>query len=214
MTSLNTDDGSKGFSVWIFIVVLTALAIIGLLVVVFVGSPTDDSKPIVTPTTTPSSVPDTTTVDGGSTSSTTVATPPVTMPGGGVAPEGATSIEVDGGVLTVRFAIDTSGFGSKAFAKVPPIDVVSGKTLSGVVVSIGCSSSSREQLSQVTLTETEEAVRIGAVVLIPTNATGCNPSLGPRRMMLPLDSQLGNREVQVESEDLELPLVDVDSLGG
>lgn len=209
------DDQQQGLSIWIFIVAFTALAVIGLVVVLIVGSPTSGSRPAKTATDATAPAGDAQRGDtprGDEESTTTADRTTATLPDGSRAPTGVSRVESDDGVLTLVFSVDRSELSSTVLAKVPPIEVVADADSSGLDLTIRCSSSSREQLSQVTVSETDTTVRVSAVVLVPTNAIGCNPNDRPRRMTLPLESPLGERTVSIESEDLDLPPVDIDSI--
>lgn len=209
------DEEQQGFSIWIFIIGFTALAVIGLIVVVIIGSPTSDSKPgrTVSPATSSGVEWDHNDGSGDPTATTTTSSvTDVTLPDGSPAPAGASAVTFDDGVLTVTFSVNRSDLSSTLLPKVPPIDVTADAESTGLRLSIGCSSSSREQLSQVIITETVESVRVSAVVLVPTNATGCNPNHVPLQMALPLSTPLGERTIRIESQDLDLPPVDIDSI--
>lgn len=213
-----SDENDQGISIWIFIGVFVLLVLTGLIVVLIVGSPTSDSKPGRTATPVGTGAVDATRPEGqGDGDGSTVPTSPpavtaVTLPDGSPAPDGASSVELSDRVLTITFAVDKSELGSTALAKVPPLVAVGGDGPTELDLRIGCSSSRREQLSQLILTETDESVRVSAVVLVPTNATGCNPNDAPTRMTLPLTEPLAGRTLSVESQDLDLPTVDLDTI--
>lgn len=215
MTAPISDD-EQGLSIWVFIVVFAALVTVGLIVVLIVGSPTSDSKPARTATSNPPVRDDPADTDdparGGDRTTSTSVSVDVTMPDGSSAPEGASSVESADGILTVTFGVDKSQLSSTVLVKVPPMVARPGKGGKQLEVSIGCSSSRREQLSQVVLTETDASVNVAATVLVPTNATGCNPNEPPMELTLPLASDLDGRSVNVQSKDLNLPTIDLDSI--
>lgn len=192
------------------------LVTLGLIVVLTVGSPTSDSKPVKTATSTQPRDVDETDPDGPGAGTvdptTTSVSPDVTMPDGSPAPDGASSVHHDDGVLTINFAVDKSQLSSTVIVKVPPMTARSADGPAQLALTIGCSASRREQLSQVIVTETDESVKVSAVVLVPTNATGCNPDEAPTLMTLPLASPLDGRALSVESEDLHLPTINLDTI--
>lgn len=197
-------DDEGGLSIWLFVGAFVLLAMVGLVVVLMVGSPTTDTRPGLTASST------TTTEAPVSSTTTTTAGPTVTLPGGIPAPDGARTVTFDDGVLRINFDIDRTELGSRPLAMVPPMQPRSIDGGNAVEVTVGCSRSTREQMSEITVAETADSVMIAAVVLVPASATVCNPNYQPTTITLPLSEPLGQRTLSVLPPSTKLPPVNLD----
>lgn len=216
-----TDEETQGSSIWIFIAGFTVLAFFGLGVLLLFGLPSGDSRSVRTGTGDPAtpittavattvavtSAPETTTTAPATT--TTAVGPPVTLPDGEAAPEGVTRVLVTGDTLSLAFRVDPRDLGSAPLAVVPPLRARQAAEGSALAISVGCAQTTREQLAQLNVTESDTAVMLSAVVLVPVDALGCNPTAEPRLVTVPLKSPLGTRRVETVPAGTQLPRLDL-----
>ncbi len=149
---------------------------------------------------------------GGSVASSTPA-PPATLPDGSSAPAGVTRVVSTGDVLSFGFEVDPKGLGDRPLAVVPPMSADPSDGGKSLVVTVRCAKTSREQLAQVSVTETPAQVTVSGVTLVPANALGCSPSAEPRVIAMPLSSALGSRSVAIIPTSTKLPSVDLSQPG-
>ncbi|MCB1255520.1 MAG: hypothetical protein KDB26_00330 [Microthrixaceae bacterium] len=226
----STHDEGQGQSIWVFIAAFVALAVVGLAALLIFGTPSGDTRSTktasdvvpehgsVTTTSVSQGPSGLGTADSSESSTTTTeapaSSPPSTLPNGDAAPEGTSKVLVTGDSLSLAFQIDPKELGSSPLAVVPPLRAAASGDGSLLAITIDCAQTTREQLAQVSVTESDTSIMVSAVVLVPIDALGCNPTAEPRVLIVPLKRPVGTRGVEVASVGTKLPRIDLKSLSG
>jgi hypothetical protein len=210
--SAREDSEPRTYSIWILVAVFTALAVGGLIVLIFV-----EAEPELEQLQVPQTLPDeptttttTTTVDGDA------ATPPIdavapTLPDGSPAPDGVVEVVVTNGTTSLTFAPPegvtppAGGVGAAWSRIVPAASATPAGGGSELIVRVECSASAGEFLERVTITETAADVAVAAVVMVPPDGPPCPAEGGSTAVTVPIASPLGDRTVTVVPPGSEVP---------
>lgn len=196
------------YGIWGLAALFVLLAGLALLVVLFLPSPQSETVelPSKQPASTVPSTDDAGTAGGasGGTAGQGSATP-VTVPGGAPAPEGVTKVLATEGSTAYSFEVPTSFRDQRVRAAVPPASAVPNGDGTQLLVTVSCSLVRNEVLAQVALSEGDSVVTVLPVVLVPDEGEPCPAGTEIARVVLPLATPLGTRQVFVAPEGTEVP---------
>ena len=126
-----------------------------------------------------------------------------TLPGGAPAPEGVSSVDVGDGTASLTFDPPpgaTTDSGELAPGWTAQIGATSAEPTEGgdeLVVRVTCFGAQDEFLAQLTLTESDTAVTVAAVVVAPDDGEPCADSQDRHVITLPLEEPLGDRRLTI-----------------
>ena len=197
------------YGIWGLAALFVLLAGLALLVVLFLPSP--QSETVELPSKRPAStVPqgdDATGTSGSSDadSAGSGAATQVTVPGGAPAPEGVTKVLATEGSTAFSFEVPASYRDQRVRAAVPPATAVANGDGTQLLVTVNCSLVRDEVLAQVALSEGDSVVTVLPVVLVPEKGDPCPTGTQIAKVVLPLATPLGTRQVFVAPEGTEVP---------
>lgn len=199
----------RTYSIWGPITLFVALGVLGLGILLFVGTD-PGSVQLKTPQTMPEGAgsdlepaadeaPSAPTAHSGDSNTTSLSQPTPTLPDGSEAPAGVQDVVVRDGSISLTFA-PPAGMDAGDLASwepvIPPLTATATEDGSGVVVTVQCARSSEEHLAQLIVAESDAAVTIAAAVLVPPDAPPCGEG-APLVTSVPLTAPLGDRPVAV-----------------
>ena len=195
------DDGTtRTYGPWGLVWVFAGLALLGLFVLLFIRPTEDESVRVPTSQTLPDGYEDP-----------TAATEPgegsaPTLPGGAPLPEGVSSVDVRDGTISLTFDPPpgaTTDSGELAPGWTAQIGAASAEPTAGgdeLVVRVPCSRAQDEFLAQLTITESDTAVTVAAVVVAPDGGGPCVDTQDRHVYTLRLTEPLGDRQLTIVPE--------------
>jgi hypothetical protein len=207
--SAREDSEPRSYSIWILVAIFTALAVGGLIVLIFI-----EAEPELVQLQVPQTLPDepttTTSVDGDAPTPPTDATAP-TLPGGAPAPDGVVDVVVTNGTTSLTFAPPqgvtppADGVGVAWDRIVPATSATPAGGGNELIVRVECTVSAGEFPERITITETAADVTVTAVVMVPPDGPPCPAEGGSTAVTVPIASPLGDRTVTVVPAGSEIP---------
>ena len=198
------------YGIWGLAALFVVLGGLALLVVLFLPSP--QSATVELPSKQPASTVPTTTSGtgggadaGGPSGGSSGGSSTVTVPGGAPAPEGVTKVLATGGSTSFSFEVPNSFRNERVRAAVPPATAVASPDGTQLLVTVSCSLVRNEVLAQVALSEGDSVVTVLPVVLVPEKGEPCPAGTQIAKVVLPLATPLGTRQVFVAPEGTEVP---------
>jgi len=201
------------YGIWWLAAFFVLLAGLALLVVLFLPTPQSETVELPSKQSVSTVPSDSASTDdsasapgtaGGSTAGTTGA-PAVTVPGGAPAPEGVTKVLATEGSTSFSFEVPSTLRNERVRAAVPPATAVPNGDGTQLLVTVDCSLVRNEVLAQVALSEGDSVVTVLPVVLVPEKGDPCPAGTQIAKVILPLATPLGTRQVFVAPEGTEVP---------
>ena len=195
------------YGIWGLAALFVLLAGLALLVVLFLPSPQSETVelPSKQPASTVPAADDGTGGPGTSTGTGSGTATQVTVPGGAPAPEGVTKVLATEGSTAFSFEVPPSFRDQRVRAAVPPASAVANGDGTQLLVTVSCSLVRDEVLAQVALSEGDSVVTVLPVVLVPEKGDPCPAGTEIAKVVLPLATPLGTRQVFVAPEGTEVP---------
>jgi len=188
------EDGPKTVSIWWFVLVFVLAGSIGLYWFLTHGNPHAPTEQLNPPTTTTAlaAEPEAT-------------TPIPTMPDGTKAPSDISAVLSQDGTVSYSFNIPDELARVPVRATVGRAVVEQNPDANGLSVRVDCTAGAGEDVAQITVSESTDTVTVLPIVLTPQDAPACQQGLQIERIVLPLTTPLGTRDIVVAPPGTEVP---------
>jgi len=201
------------YGIWGLAALFVLLAGLALLVVLFLPTPQSETVELPSKQSVSTVPSDSASADGGTgvdgtagaSPGGTPGAPAVTVPGGAPAPEGVTKVLATEGSTSFSFEVPPTLRNERVRAAVPPATAVPNGDGTQLLVTVNCSLVRNEVLAQVALSEGDSVVTVLPVVLVPEKGDPCPAGTQIAKVILPLATPLGTRQVFVAPEGTEVP---------
>ena len=190
-------ESDRSVGIWGIVAIFVAIAVVGLVVLLFIAPDEDESVPVPTSQTLPEGY------EEPATSEQAAGSAP-TLPGGAPAPEGVSEVDVGGGTTSLTFdppagaTTDEGALAEGWTAQIAPARAEPSEDGSELLIRVGCGRSEDEFLAQLTVTEAETLVTVAAVAVAPDGGTPCPDGEPDRHVFtIQLGEPLGDRQLDV-----------------